>query len=46
MRCRPWYPGPAFVAPWNEGTTFVLWFSDPLDRPIVYTPLLLARALP
>jgi hypothetical protein len=39
-------PGPAFVAPWNEGTTFVLWFSDPLDRPIVYTPLLLARALP
>jgi hypothetical protein len=39
-------PGLSFLAPWSAGTTFVLWFSDPLNRPIVYTPLLLAGALP
>jgi uncharacterized repeat protein (TIGR03803 family) len=39
-------PGPSFLAPWSAGTTFLLQFSDPLNRPILYTPLLLARASP
>jgi hypothetical protein len=29
-----------------QGATFVLSFSDPLHRPILYTPLLMAGQLP